>query len=66
MKYHQNIKQQLLEDNENKYTNHIAKITNETQRSFAEKFDKYQKTIGEKYREDFEKAYNNWQINNTN
>ena len=63
---HQNIKQQLLKENENNYTQHIAKITNATQQKFEEKFDKYQKTTGEKYREDFEKAYNNWQINSIN
>ena len=60
------IKKNMIDDNASKYENHMEKITDKTQQKFSSIFDKYQKTIGERYRQDFEKEYDNWQLNHIN
>ncbi len=62
----QNIKKQMIQDNIEKYEKHMANITNSTQQKFAQTFDQYQNTIGETYRQDFEKEYSIWQMNTIN
>ena len=55
------IKKELIENNKEKYKNHINKKTDKSQQTFSKEFDKFQKTTGEKYRIDFKEEYTNWQ-----
>lgn len=55
------LKTKLIDFGREKYNKHKEKITNSTQREFAEKFDKFQKSEGKKYSLNFEKQYIDWQ-----
>lgn len=55
------LKESMLGTNKEKYEFHKSKITNETQREFANKFDKYQKTTAQNYMTNFGKYYKSWQ-----
>ena len=55
------LKESLINSNKDKYDFHKSKITNDTQREFTNKFDKYQKTTAQSYMTDFNKFYRSWQ-----
>lgn len=54
-------KEKLLKENESKYEGHIASINKDTQKKFAEDFEKFQKKNIDKYQSDYREKYNNWQ-----
>ena len=54
-------KQKMLEENEQKYTEHLSKITNNSKSEFSTLLEKFQINSTSKYKLDFEKEYNNWQ-----
>ena len=53
-------KQQLIDDNANKYNKHKNAITNSSKQEFLTLFDKFQKLSGKKYFNNFSKEYNTW------
>jgi len=54
-------KENLLKQNLKTYEKHMKIITNSSQQSFNEVFDKYTKLSSPKYALDFNKEYNNWE-----
>lgn len=59
-------KKTLIEENKEKYNTHKDNISPNTQREFAELFDKFQKSSGKKYQQNFEKVYTKWQESRSN
>lgn len=56
-------KNKLIQDNQQKYDNHMKSISSNSQKEFSELFNDFQKLSGKKYYENFEKEYINWQKN---
>lgn len=54
-------KNNLLEKNLDKYESHMASINKNTQKKFAEDFEKFQKKNIDKYQSDYRERYDNWQ-----
>lgn len=54
-------KEKLLEENKDKYQNHIASINTNTQKEFAENFEKFQKKNIDKYQLNYKEKYSSWQ-----
>lgn len=55
------LKEKLTNLNSEKYSNHMKKITNESQSSFATKYEKFQKAKAKIYSTNFQKEYTSWQ-----
>lgn len=58
------LKEKLIEINEEKYNNHMNKITDKSRAKFSDEFNKFQKTKAQKFFENYTKEYNNWQDSN--
>lgn len=56
-----NIKQELKNNNIEKYAHHITTISSNSQKEFSTLFDKHQRLSGKKYLNNFTKEYLNWQ-----
>ena len=56
-----NKKQDLLENNENRYVSHLLKSTNESKKEFSSLYDRFQKTTAERYKQDFVYEHSKWQ-----
>ncbi len=54
-------KQLLIEKNEQKYNEHLSKITDKSKSEFSTLLEKFQIASTSKYKLDFEKEYTNWQ-----
>lgn len=59
-------KEKLIEDNEKKYSTHKKNISHNTQKEFFELFEKFQKSSGKKYQQNFEEEYTKWQESKSN
>lgn len=55
------LKTKLIDFNREKYNEHMKKITNKSQSEFATTYEKFQKENTQKYAQNFNKEYINWQ-----
>ena len=58
--YELNEKVKMIDFNREKYDTHMSKITNNTQRAFADTYSKHQKEKAKDYKINYDSKYNEW------